>query len=87
MDYEQLGASHATYEAIAGLPAGYLSKLIGPHAPRRIGMISLGPLLGAIGCELVIVENPERMAEIAGRLTPRREYCVRHRRSNGAAAA
>jgi hypothetical protein len=34
---------------VAGLPTGYIQKLIGPRPVRRIGMMSLGAVLGVLG--------------------------------------
>jgi hypothetical protein len=41
---------HGTrFDALSGLPEGYLSKLIGPHPVRRISYVSMGPLLSRDG--------------------------------------
>ena len=45
----------------AGLAAYYIPKLLTPskNPVRRIGMISLGPLLGVLGAKLVLLPDPE----------------------------
>lgn len=56
---EQLGFSRETIDGVAGLPAGYASKVLGPRPPKKLGAMSTFAILGALGVELVIVENPE----------------------------
>jgi len=53
-----------TLDAIAGLPERYLAKLLAPVPMRGIGRVSLGPLLGTIGCKLVLVRDGEIPARI-----------------------
>ncbi len=62
---------------VAGLPTGYIQKLIGPRPVRRIGMMSLGPLLAVLGAKLIAVENPEAIARFGGRIRKRDERLVR----------
>ena len=66
---------------MANLPDYYICKLLSVHPMRRIGMISLGPLLGVLGIKLLMVEDPEAVARYNGRLPQRNETCVH----NGAA--
>jgi hypothetical protein len=76
---------------MANLPEAYIAKLLSVHPIRRIGMISLGPLLSVLGVKLLMVEDREtieRMNRLAiykfGKpLQPRNEGCVH----NGAAIA
>lgn len=62
---------------LAGLPDRYIAKLLGPKPVKRIGMISLGPLLGLLGVRLVMVEDQKAIEALAGRLMERNESCVR----------
>jgi hypothetical protein len=65
-----------TSEAIAdvsGLPDKYMQKLIGSKPVRRIGMISLGPILGVLGVKLVMVEDPAALARFAAEVPERNE--------------
>jgi len=59
------------FDEFAGLPRGYLSKLIGANPVRRIGMQSLGPLFDALGVSGVLVENTQATARLKSRLAPR----------------
>ena len=74
---EELSASGETLDEVSGLPAGYVSKLLSPNPVRRVGMKSLGPLLGALGLALVVVEDEAAMARYGKRLIKRDERLVR----------
>jgi hypothetical protein len=62
--------------ALTGLPAFYFGKLLSPKAPRRIGSISMAPVMAILGVKLVMVEDPETMARYASRLHKRDENFV-----------
>jgi hypothetical protein len=51
-------------DAVAGLPDGYAGKLLAPVPVKHVGRTSLGPLLAALGCKLLLVEDPESYARI-----------------------
>lgn len=69
---------------LANLPDYYIAKLLSVHPVRRIGMISLGPILSILGVRLLMVEDKnmmERMDRLAIQkfgepLKPRNEGCV-----------
>ena len=65
------------FDEFAGLPRGYLSKLIGANPVRRIGMTSLGPLFSALGIYCVIYENPTTTQRLRNRIKPRNPSFVR----------
>ena len=58
------------FDQFAGLPIGYLSKLIGPSPVRRIGMVSMGPLFSALGISAVLIENGDYTKRLRNRLKP-----------------
>ena len=60
----------------AGLPRGYLSKLLTIRNVRRVGMQSMGVLLSAMGVKLQMVEDPAGTARLR-RLPPRNLSYVR----------
>ena len=62
---------------VAGLPSGYVEKLIGPRPVRRLGIISLGPLLAVLGIKLAVIEDPEALARYGSRIGERQEKYVR----------
>jgi hypothetical protein len=68
---EQLSINGERFDEFAGLPRGYLSKLIGVQPVRRISMQSMGPLFSAIGIYCVVMENPHATARLKSRLEPR----------------
>lgn len=76
---DELQASRATIDDLAGLPSGYSGKLLGKAQVRGITKLTLGPLLQTLGLKLIVVEDKETTAKIRRRITPRREGLVRHR--------
>jgi hypothetical protein len=52
----ELDLSHIGADALAGLPAGYTSKLL--CGMKGLGDISLPALLDALGVKLVLIEDP-----------------------------
>jgi hypothetical protein len=73
----ELQASGDVVDEVAGMPRGYFNKIIGPRPPRRLGMRSLGDVFGVLGIKCLVIEDPEAMARIAGRLKKRDEKMVR----------
>ena len=67
----ELQIQHEQFEFFSGLPARYLSKLIGANPIRSIGRTSMGPLFGALGIRCIIVEDPAATARLKSRLKPR----------------
>jgi hypothetical protein len=59
-------------DRVAGLPARYYSKILGPKGGRSLGKVSLGPLLQTLGLELHVVENLDGYARIRSRMETRR---------------
>ena len=82
-DYEQLHAllrrradelcvSRITLDEVSGLQDGYCAKLLAPVPIRGLGASTLGPLLGALGLALVVVEEQAALDRVRDRLTPRK---------------
>jgi len=67
----ELSVNGERFDEFAGLPRGYLSKLIGANPVRRLGMQSMGPLFDALGVSCVLIENPVATARLKSRLKPR----------------
>jgi len=74
---EELQIQGERFDSFAGLPDGYLSKLIGVRPVRRIGMTSLGPLLDALGIYCVVVEDPIATQRLKNRVIPRNNAYMR----------
>ena len=66
-----LGITFETTDTIAGLPAGYTAKLLGPEPMRRFGPVALEALMGATGIKLLAVEDAEALARVKGRYVQR----------------
>ena len=64
---------------IAGLPARYVSKLFAPLPVKNFGRTSLGPLLGALGVELVVRVDQGQFDRIKARLRPRASPAFRRK--------
>jgi hypothetical protein len=75
---ESLNVSRLVLDELSGLQSGYASKLLAPGPIRHFGRVSLGAMLGALGLKLVVQEDKEALARVAGRLV-RRERNVRRR--------
>jgi hypothetical protein len=56
---EELHVAGQVLDEVAGLPENYVSKLLAHKPQRRIGWDSLLPLLGSLGCKLLLVDDPE----------------------------
>jgi hypothetical protein len=75
----QLAIGSEAVAAYTGLPANYLAKILAPRltAVRRVGMISLGPILAILGVKLVMVEDLQAVA-LADRRLPKRKNSAVH---------
>ena len=67
---QELHINGQRFDEFAGLPTGYLSKLIGTSPVRRIGMVSMGPLFSALGIYAVLIENGDHTTRLRNRLKP-----------------
>jgi hypothetical protein len=65
------------FDEYAGLPRGYLSKLIGVSPVRRIGMVSFEPLIASLGLKCQFVVDEEATRRLKERLPPRNQSYVR----------
>jgi hypothetical protein len=73
----ELAVNGQRFDAFAGLPDRYLSKLISPNPIRRIGMVSMGPLFNALGISAVLIENAEQTKRLRNRLKPNNQSYAR----------
>lgn len=69
----ELNIAGETVDRIAGLPDRYTSKLFAPIPIKGMGRVSLGPMLGALGLKIIVVEDAEAMAKVAARLQRKEE--------------
>jgi hypothetical protein len=68
---EQRDISFELLDAISGLPSAYSAKLLGPNPVRRVGMQSIGDLLGGLAIKTVFVDDPEALALVQSRFVAR----------------
>ncbi len=58
----ELAISRQEIDRLAGLPVGYSGKLLGnpdvPQKPKRIWPIGLEAMLGVLGLQAIIIEDP-----------------------------
>lgn len=65
---EHLHVSRQALDDIAGLQSGYCAKLLAPVPVKKMGRMSLGAILGAMGLRLVLVEDHAALARVKSRL-------------------
>jgi hypothetical protein len=65
------------FDEYAGLPRGYLSKLTGANPVRRLGLISLAPVLAGLGLRCLFVVDEEAERRLRNRVPPRNPSYVR----------
>jgi hypothetical protein len=68
--------SSENFAQLCGLPSYYPVKLLSVRPVRRIGALSLGPMLGALGMKLIAVVDEDAVARFSSRLPIRNESCV-----------
>jgi hypothetical protein len=68
---DELEISRETLNEIAGLPDRLVSKILGLKRVRRIGMLTLGPLLDALGIKLIAVPDEAALARNRSRYVKR----------------
>jgi hypothetical protein len=84
----QLGITHETLDAIAGLQSGYTSKILSPnkanllpgsreHPSKRMGPFIMFMVVEALGLEMALHDDAEAMKRIQTRLQQRKVPRVR----------
>jgi hypothetical protein len=68
---DNLGISRETIDEISGITPGLASKILSLRHVRRVGLISMAPLLETLGLKLVALPNDEALARVRSRYTPR----------------
>jgi hypothetical protein len=66
-----MGMTRLEFDHQTGMQSGYMGKLLGRRRSKRFGEVSFDATLPAIGCRLILVEDPELTAKILARMTPR----------------
>jgi hypothetical protein len=68
----EMGITREELDRLTGLADRYCSKILGPSQVRKLGKHSLGPMLGAVCCKLVLVEDPVATAKMMARAKKRK---------------
>jgi hypothetical protein len=74
---QELSINGERFDEYAGLPRGYLSKLVGANPVRRLGMTSFEPVLSGLGLRCLFVEDEQATQRLKKRLPPRNSSYVR----------
>lgn len=73
----EFGVSAETIDDLAGIATRYTSKLLAPIPIKGLGRVSLGPMLGALGLKIIVVEDTEALRLVVGRLKRKAEQYAR----------
>jgi hypothetical protein len=65
------------FDDYAGLPTGYLSKLVGARPIRRLGMVSFAPVLSGLGLKCQFIEDQAATERLKNHIAPRNGSYVR----------
>jgi hypothetical protein len=82
----EIGTTFAGVDQLAGLPDRYAQKLLGHEPMKRMGAISLFPVLQALGLKLLLAPvDPPALAKLQAHALwePLRRRGPRYRPSNG----
>jgi hypothetical protein len=74
----ELQVNGERFDEFAGLPRGYLSKLVGVRPIRRLGLISLQPVLAGLALRCLFVVDEEAERRLKERVLPRNSSYVRN---------
>jgi hypothetical protein len=73
-----LDLSYEVIDAIAGLSDGYTAKLMGPSRTKKFGRTSAPAMLGALGLQLAVIDDPAAFDRLQSRLVQRRRGRARN---------
>jgi hypothetical protein len=73
----ELSVNGERFDEFAGLPRGYLSKLIGVNPTRRIGMTSWAAVISGLALRCLFVVDEEAERRLRERVPPRNPSYVR----------
>jgi hypothetical protein len=71
-----LNISNETLDNLAGID-GHCGKMLADPPAKKMGLISFGLILQALGLELLVVEDAEQMRKLASRMVERCSSQVR----------
>jgi hypothetical protein len=74
----RIAITSESFAAVCGLPSYYPAKLLAAHPVRRIGMISLAPMLAELSIKLIVVEDERALALYGKRLENSNQSCAHY---------
>jgi hypothetical protein len=74
---ESLQISNETLADLSGMHGGHVNKMMAVPPSKKMGIVAFGNILQALALKLLVVEDPEMMCRMAGRMTRRAEKQVR----------
>jgi hypothetical protein len=71
---DELNITFEQLDVVAGFTDNYSSKILSPSLRpiRRLGHMSTGAILGALGLKLAVIEDPAQLARVRDRYRPRK---------------
>ena len=66
----ELAISRSGIDEVSGLPNGMAGKILGDRQVKKIGPLTLGPLLQTLGLKMLIIEDDDATAKTLARRTP-----------------
>ena len=69
----ELSITFETLDSLSGVCSGYSAKLLGPNPSKRLGAMSFAAIMGALGIQLLAVEDAAALDRIRSRLVPRKQ--------------
>lgn len=64
---DEVNISRTAIDELSGLPDGYAGKLLGNAQVKKLGPLSMGALLQALGLKLHLVEDTDQSARMCER--------------------
>lgn len=74
---DERGISRESLDELAGCPKGYAGKVLAAAPMKRLGPLTFGPLLQALGLKLLVVDDAEALARYTARAAERDARQVR----------
>ena len=71
----RIAITSADVAKVAGLADYYVAKLLARNPVKRIGAISLGPLLGVLGVKLIVAEDLDAVARFGSQIKQANAGC------------
>jgi hypothetical protein len=68
---DAVNLSRERIDEIAGISKGLTGTLLAEHGARELSLLTGPAVAGALGCVLILAEDPDQVARVCGRWKPR----------------